>query len=102
MNKAHVTHLLSEYLEGGMSNPGASKVKAHLAFCNACRQALAETERNIETLKKTPAVRPPEDLEARIIERVHKELNHKMEAALDREVQRRSWFTPLRGLMLAA
>ena len=102
MNKAHVTDLLSDFLEGGLSYAGAEKVKAHLAFCNRCRQELEETKHQRAVLRTTPTATPPAGLEGRVLTAVRKERERMPVQTGSGKFIWPSWFTPLRGLALAA
>ena len=104
MSKAHITDLLSEYIEGSLTFAGAEKVKAHLAFCNSCRQALTETEHHIDVLRTTPPARVPAGLEAKVLARVHEALEQPAVPVRRASASgpSSSWFTPFRAFALAA
>jgi len=102
MSKSHVTDLLSEYIEGSLPYGGSEKVRAHLAFCNSCRQALTETEHHIDVLKSTPLARVPAGLEARVLSKVQQELKSPSAPARNSGSLWPTWFTPMRGLAFAA
>jgi hypothetical protein len=76
MSRPHVNHLLTDFMDETLSWQPTEKVKAHLAFCNACRQALNELKKGIALLGATPEATPSSDLERRImnwmtVERAH-------------------------------
>lgn len=68
MSRPHVTHLLTDFMDEALPWQPTEKVKAHLAFCNACRQALTNLKRGIAVLGETPFATPSSDLERRIVD----------------------------------
>lgn len=102
MSKAHVTDLLSDFLEGGLSYANAEKVKAHLAFCNRCRQELEEFKHQRAVLRATPDVPPPAGLESRVLTAVRAERERMPVQTSSGKFVWPTWFTPLRGFALAA
>ena len=87
MSRPHVTHLLTDFMDETLSWQPTEKVKAHLAFCNACRQALNELKKGIALLAATLEATPSSDLERRIMNWMSVERAHPAEP-------RRSWSLP--------
>ncbi len=68
MRRLHVTHLLTDFMDESLDWQPTERVKAHLAFCNACRQGLHDLKRGIALLRATPGAVPSSDLERRIVD----------------------------------
>jgi hypothetical protein len=66
MSLGHVDTLLSDFLENHLQKPYMEKIKSHLVFCNACRHALQDLEKNKAALASLAPVVLPTGLEERI------------------------------------
>src|SRR3954451_21092621 len=69
--QAHVTELIEAYLAGGLSPAERARVEGHVALCAACAAAVAAAERADAAVRELFAdVRPPDDYEARVVDRL--------------------------------
>lgn len=101
MNSPHVTHLITDYLDGTLSAASQERVKSHLVFCNACRLVLNETKENIGVLKGMPVSTPSEDLEKRILAALANR-TERVEGKISPSQSWREWLLSFRGLSIAA
>ena len=67
MSLGHVDTLLSDFLENHLQKSYMEKIKSHLVFCNACRHALQDLEKNKAALGSLALMTVPAGLEDRII-----------------------------------
>jgi predicted anti-sigma-YlaC factor YlaD len=55
----HVVALLSDFLEGDLSDRDYVKVESHLAECAACSQVFNQLKQTIEQIGRLPRRMPP-------------------------------------------
>src|SRR6266545_206569 len=83
MDCLDVRDRLADYVLGGCAPEEAAAVRRHLEWCAGCRKELAELEEGVATVGwSLDPVRPPEDLEERVVDAV-------AEAAGARRTERR-------------
>jgi anti-sigma factor (TIGR02949 family) len=70
MNCNEVRTLIDEYAAGALGTDPARAVRAHLAECPRCREALREEEHLRRALAGLPAVAAPDDFEDRLRRRL--------------------------------
>jgi len=97
----HITHLISEYIDGALPPKVLEKAKAHLFFCNHCRNMLKEMQENSQRLKNLAPVKPPTDLEEKIIRSLEKEMQTG-EIKKNSPESLKEWFFSYRGLAITA
>jgi anti-sigma factor RsiW len=94
MKSEHVTELLDDYLQAGLSTESSREVQAHLAMCSRCRIELAE----LQALKRLLAGLPTPAPRRGVFERM---LNNAVEAPAPERFWRRAARYPA-GLAAAA
>ena len=60
MSNDHVVALLSDFLEGDLSERDCGIVELHLAACAECARALDQLRQTIALLGRMPKTMPPE------------------------------------------
>lgn len=97
-NHLHIDHLLSDYLDGEMSDVDQLTVELHLARCAACREKLAQLQTLVSDLNDLPLkIDAPHNLWQSIEAEVRKMPRPMQDGLFDREPVRQRppvWFTP--------
>lgn len=92
MSSAHVTDLLTPYIDNNLTKAQMERVKSHLIFCNACRQHLKDLESNINRLKSLRPKTPPQELEKRIFSRLASEFKEGIPVPASSQESPLHWF----------
>ena len=66
----HVTHRLSDYLDGELDAAGRAEVEAHLAVCAGCRDTLRELRQVVTRAAALPDSLPDRDLWPGVMTRI--------------------------------
>lgn len=67
MNCRQVVELMTDYLEGALSDRDRMRFEAHLAGCSGCTEYLAQLRRTIRMAERLNADPVPPDLEAELL-----------------------------------
>jgi hypothetical protein len=77
MKHNNIRHMLSEYLDGSVSDQEKVEVEAHLKTCAECENALSELRKTIEQIKSIEEIDPPAWMTQKIMARVRTEAPEK-------------------------
>ncbi|MCB4757169.1 MAG: protease complex subunit PrcB family protein [Elusimicrobia bacterium] len=98
----HISEFVSGYIDGTLPPKTMEKVKAHLFFCNHCRNTIKEMQENVQNLKNLPPIEPPKGLEEKIILALEQEMQNTKTKKIDSFETIKAWFFSYKGLALAA
>lgn len=77
MDHNTIRHMLSEYIDGTVSDQEKAGIEAHLKTCQKCSDALSELRKTVEHIKTVEEVDPPAWMTQKIMTKVRAEAEEK-------------------------
>jgi anti-sigma factor RsiW len=75
VNCVHLVEVITEWMEGALSDTERVQVEEHLAICPHCEDYLAQLRHSIEVLRETPRQGPPAEARDALVEAFRRRQN---------------------------
>lgn len=72
---ARLVEVVTEWMEGALSDTERVQVEEHLAICPQCEDYLAQLRHSIEVLRETPRQVPPDEARNALVEAFRRRQN---------------------------